>query len=525
MLACCLLLVTISAADVFAGSIRPLPTPETTARSLKKQAAKFVKRGKFDEAEKALQLAVKKEPENVETKLDLAFVHLKQRRLVEAYDLAFPIADADPKNSFAYAIVGSVLLGAGRFDEARLILNAALTANKREPLAWASLGLLEFYENHTGKALDYLREAVYRDGSESDYLFSLGQVAARAENYREAANAYRKFLRVSSDEDKERRDRIIGLINFLDYIAEKPSLYDADGEDVTAVPMMLINQRPVIKVRVNGRDEPQNFVLDTGSGISVISEKTAKEFGIEPVTRGGLGKGLGGDGSFDIIFGFVKEIAIGDVVIRNVPVCIRKFHSMSDEIDGYIGLSLISKFQTTIDYGGRTFGLKKALRIDKNDEAVDEPAAKDELSLPLRLTSSGFLSGEVMLAEQGEPLNFIVDTGASTTVLAEDLVTKGGFRAIEQNGTVHVIGAAGVTYGVASYIVPSVRFGSNIQNDVSAVALDLDIINKSSGYLQSGILGGNFLSKYKVTFDFQRSRVKLSPSVSEETVDSAPLVQ
>src|SRR5690606_22658409 len=172
----------------------------------------LVKRGKFDEAEKALQLAVKKEPENVETKLDLAFVHLKQRRLVEAYDLAFPIADADPKNSFAYAIVGSVLLGAGRFDEARLILNAALTANKREPLAWASLGLLEFYENHTGKALDYLREAVYRDGSESDYLFSLGQVAARAENYREAANAYRKFLRVSSDEDKERRDRIIGLI-------------------------------------------------------------------------------------------------------------------------------------------------------------------------------------------------------------------------------------------------------------------------------------------------------------------------
>src|SRR5690606_15141965 len=114
MLACCLLLVTISAADVFAGSIRPLPTPETTARSLKKQAAKFVKRGKFDEAEKALQLAIKKEPENVETKLDLAFVHLKQRRLVEAYDLAFPIADADPKNSFAYAIVGSVLLGAGR---------------------------------------------------------------------------------------------------------------------------------------------------------------------------------------------------------------------------------------------------------------------------------------------------------------------------------------------------------------------------------------------------------------------------
>jgi hypothetical protein len=102
---------------------------------------------------------------------------------------------------------------------------------------------------------------------------------------------------------------------------------------------------------------------------------------------------------------------------------------------------------------------------------------------------------------------------------------KDMFRKMEQQGTVHVIGAAGITYGVASYIVPSVKFGPNVQSDVAAVALDLDIINQTSGYLQSGILGGNFLSKYKVTFDFQRSRVKLSPTGAEVTVDPAPLIQ
>lgn len=520
----CLLVLFTSTFNIFAASVLPLPTPEQTAKALRKQAAKFVKKGMFDDAEKALVSAIEKEPANTDIRLELAVVYLKTARLTEAYKVAFPIAEADPKNALAYAIVGTVVLGAGHFDQARLILNTALTLNKREALAWASLGRLEFYENNVDKSLEYLREAVYRDRSEPDYLFSLGQVAARAENFREAAATYRKFLDISPDEDKDRRDRIVGLINFLDYIAQKPSLYDSDGEDATSVPMTLVNQRPIVTVKLNGRDEPQNFVLDTGSGISVISERTAKEFGIEPVTHGGLGRGIGGDGNFDIIFGFVKEMTIGDVRIRNIPVCIRRFHSGSDRVDGYIGLSLISKFETTVDYGAGKFELKKMAPVAKGGDPTPS-AVNDELSLPLRLTSSGFLSGEVLLSGHDEPLNFIVDTGASTTVLAKQLMDENAFREIEQQGTVHVFGAAGVSYGVASYILPSVKFGPNVQNDVSAIAIDLDIINQTSGYRQSGILGGNFLSKYKVTFDFQRSKVRLSPIVSEVTVDPAPLIQ
>ena len=44
----------------------------------------------------------------------------------------------------------------------------------------------------------------------------------------------------------------------------------------TTVPIKLVGNRPVIKLKVNKNDEPLKFVLDTGSGISVISEETAK---------------------------------------------------------------------------------------------------------------------------------------------------------------------------------------------------------------------------------------------------------
>lgn len=521
--ACCIYVFLASALHVFGISAQPRSTPDIDAKSLRKQASKFMKRGEFEDAEKALTEAIEKSPTDSQLKLDLAFLYLKQKRFGEAYTLAFPVAKADENNSYAYAVVGSVLLASGRFQEVRPILNTSLAANSDEALAWASLGLLEFYENNLSESLKCLREAVKKEDSEPDYLFSLAQVAGRMENFKESADAYRSFLRVARVEDKERRDRILGIIRFLEFLGKRSSIYSLDGKDKTAIPLRVVNNRPLIKLRLNNKDEPLDFVVDTGSGMTVVSEDAAKRLGIDPVTSGGVGSGLGGDGKFDIIFGFVRKIEIGDVSIKNIPVYIRKFHSNSQQIDGYIGLSLISKFLTTIDYGNGTFQLEKAFRSEQDTPSASPRTREGEL--PLRLTSSGFLSGEVVLLDHSEPLNFIVDTGASTTVLGPDILRMHTFRNIEKQGITRVIGAGGVSEGIESLIIPSVKFGLNVQNDIAAITLDLDIINQSAGYVQSGILGGNFLSKYKVTFDFQHSTVKLTPTVAEVTVDPAPLTQ
>ncbi len=44
-----------------------------------------------------------------------------------------------------------------------------------------------------------------------------------------------------------------------------------------------------------------------------------------------------------------------------------------------------------------------------------------------------------------------------------------------------------------------------------AIALDLDIINEASGFEQAGILGGNFFKNYRLTFDFENSKVIFVP--------------
>lgn len=503
---CLGILMLVCSLAVFAsGSDDDVQVNGDDTRQLIKQAEKLVRRGLLAEAEKVLQKVIAASPDNSTAKLRLAFIYVKQRRLTEAYTLSFNVAKAEPKNSHAFAVLGATLLSAGKFSEARAVFGNSLLLSKKEDLAWAGFGMLDFYENRMGDSLENLREAIYYEPEEPDYYFAFAQVASRSERYKEAAEAYHRFLAVSRDLDDERRDRIRGLINFLRYLGQKSSLYTTSGAERTSVPFNLRGNRPIIQLKVNGSDEPLNFVLDTGSGISVISDKTAKRLNIGSITKGGFARGIGGNGKFEIVYGFLRQVNISDVKIRNVPVYIRKFHADGGDIDGYIGLSLISKFLTTIDYGDLTFSLAKK---DGRDTPLTDKAG---ISLPLRLTSSGFLSGEVQLEGVEEPLNFIVDTGASVSVISDEVALMEGISPFATAERMRVIGSAGVTENVPSFLLPRVSFGKHSRKSIAAIALDLDLINEASGFEQAGILGGNFLRNYRMTFDFTNSRVTFVP--------------
>ena len=496
---------------VFAIDVQQTGSDEV--KQLRKQALKLVRKGDLVEAERFLRRAVEIDPKATAARVDLAFVLTKQRRLQEAYDLSFAIAEAEPSNSDAFAVLGAALLNSGNFKEARLMFVNSIRLNKREALAWAGLGMLDFYENRIFEGLDRLHEAVYLAPDEPDYWFALAQIAARAERYKNAADAYNTFLFLSRNTDDERRARIKGLINFLRFLGQKKTLYETAGEQQTSISFKLIGNRPIVQIRANDGEEDLKFVLDTGSGITVISDKTAQKLRMKPITRGGYAKGIGGDGRFEIVYGFLRSVGIGDVKVKNVPVYIRKFHSDSEGIDGYIGLSLISKFLTTIDYGNLTFSLLK-----RESEGGTIPAG-ESISLPLRLTSSGFLSGEVQLEGIEAPLNFIVDTGASVSVISDSIASMDKISSMIRTEKMRVIGAAGVTNNVSSFSLPRVSFGNHSRESITAIALDLDMINETSGFEQSGILGGNFLKNYSLTFDFKNSKVIFTPIAQEVPKD------
>lgn len=476
------------------------------ARQLTKQAKKLTRRGDAVEAEKIFRRALEINPQESDAKLNLARLLLKRRQFIEAYNLSFDVARAEPKNSYALAVVGSVLLSAGKLRDAQVAFNGAIDIDERSALAWAGLGMLNFYENRILVGLEQLQTAVFIDPSEPDFQFTLAQIATRAEDYKQAAAAYERFLDISPLADDERRARIKSLVAFLRYLGDKSALYSLSGAPETTVPFRLVNDRPVIQINVNNGKEPLNFVLDTGSGISVISEETARRLKLKVITRGGLARAVGGDGKFEIVYGFLRSASLGTVKIRNIPVYMREFHNKEEQIDGYIGLALISKFLTTIDYGNSTFVLKKKVPLNNADKTETAGA-----SLPLRLTSGGFLSGEVQLEGVNAPLNFIVDTGASISVISNELASLKEINRFISKEKMRIAGAAGITEDMPAFLLPKVSFGANSRESVKVVALDLSVINESTGFEQAGILGGNFLKNYRVTFDFNNSKVLFEP--------------
>ena len=130
---------------------------DTEIKKLVKQATKLTRSGSLDQAEALLLKAIEIDGNRTDLKLGLAFVFNKQRRIREAYEICYAVAKAEPQNSHAFAVLGVTLLTAGRFDDARLILFNAIKMNRKEHLAWAGYGMLDFYENRINDSLANLQ--------------------------------------------------------------------------------------------------------------------------------------------------------------------------------------------------------------------------------------------------------------------------------------------------------------------------------------------------------------------------------
>jgi tetratricopeptide (TPR) repeat protein len=487
-----------------------------------------LRKGDYTQAEKIFRELLEKDSKDIEARLGLSFTLLKQRSLQGAYDNAARVIMMDPLSSRGHALLGAAILGAGEFRLSVEEFKTALALNENEALAVAGLAMVDFYENRLPLAVPGLRKAVDLDPEEPDYIFNLGQAAARSEKYKEAADAYEKFLMIAPKTDIDRRARILGLIDFLRYLGKQGSLYVPSGQSRASIPFEATDNRPILEIRINGQKQPLKFVLDTGSGMSVISDQTAKKLGIKPVARGGQARAVGGGGKFEIVYGYLNSVEVEGIKVENVPVYIRKFFDTAIPVDGYLGLSVVSKFLASIDYGTRRMYLIRQNQTDlvepwttKRPEGILAlaPVTPNDgaIEVPLRTTSSGFLSGEVSLDGFEKTMNFIIDTAASITVVSEKLSQEEQLLDLLQPSKMRVFGAAGVTEDVKLLQLPRLSLGLSKLEKINAAVLDMEPVNETAGFTQSGILGGNFLRHFRIYFDFARGAMRLEPLTAQNT--------
>jgi len=494
------------------------PPDNAKARS---RAQKALRAGDFERAEQLYRDLLAKDDHDKEARLGLSHALLKLRRLQDSFDHAARVVAIDPLSARAHALLGSAILASGDFRLSVEEFRTALALDENEAMAIAGLAMVDYYENRTARCITGLRRASDLDPGEPDYVFNLGQAAARSERYKEAADAYERFLVIAPRTDAERRARIRGLIDFLRYLGQQGSLYDLQGSDRTVLEFESPDYRPIIKVRINGSKEYMRFVLDTGSGMSVLSEDTARKLGLKAVARGGLARAVGGGGRFEIVYGYLNSIDIGELRVTNVPIYIRHFFDERNPVDGYLGIAALGRVVTTVDYGSQRMTLVRQ-RGGENDSArvinsqgkpvkAEAIEVQPGINVPVRTTASGFLSGEVFIAGISKPLNFIIDTGATVTVVSEKVAALEEAQPFIKESRMRVFGAAGIADDVKMAVLPKIVIGTYSREKIDAAVLDLEPVNETAGFLQSGILGGNFLRFYRVVFDFYKGVVRLEP--------------
>src|SRR5882762_5020763 len=213
--------------------VMALPPDNEKARN---RAEKALRAGDFERAEQLYREVLSKDDHDNAARLGLSRALLKLRRLQDSFDHAARVVAVDPLSARAHSLLGSAVLASGDFRLSIEEFRTALALDVNDAMAIAGLAMVDYYENRTAKCITGLRRAVDIDPNEPDYVFDLGQAAARFERYKEAADAYERFLVIAPLTDAERRARIRGLIDFLRYLGQQNSLYDVSGANRTVIP-------------------------------------------------------------------------------------------------------------------------------------------------------------------------------------------------------------------------------------------------------------------------------------------------
>jgi predicted aspartyl protease len=251
----------------------------------------------------------------------------------------------------------------------------------------------------------------------------------------------------------------------------------------------------LVPARVNDRG-PYEFILDTGAGMSLLSPRLADALGVVPsATR----EGRGAAGRVTVAMARVDSLAIGDARGGPMPVGItadvdRIGAAVGHRIDGDLGYDFLKAFRVTVDYQGRV------VRLASGGYEVAGAGGASHAEVAFRLAGpvKPLVLVPVFVNGRG-PHAFVLDTGASATVLSPDLAAA---LRIETVASEPMTGAGGVLQATLGR-VSSLTVGSAALQDVSVMVADfLTELGNVVGEKLDGVLGYNFLRHFRVTLDY-----------------------
>lgn len=259
----------------------------------------------------------------------------------------------------------------------------------------------------------------------------------------------------------------------------------------------------LVPATVNDRG-PYEFILDTGAGMSLLSPRTAEALAIMP---NGVREGAGAGGRVAVSLGRVDSLAVGGARSDAMPIAItaevdRIGHAVGERIDGNLGYDFLRAFRLTLDYGNRVLRLTRGPDGGPDAEDADGDGIPFRLAAPVKplVLLSVFVNGT-------GPHSFVLDTGASVTVLSSSVASAVGIGTDTADAMTGAGGRLRATVGRAA----ALSVGGVELPDVTVFVADFlaDLASVTEVPLD-GIIGYNFLRHFRVTIDYPAARLWLA---------------
>ena len=461
----------------------------------------FFGEGRYQESLEAYKNAVKvASPDQMRrARGGVILSSLRVAEYEDAREEAELLINEDPRAPETLALYGDALWASGLFEKAEATYREALAGTPDLARGLHGVARSLAARGQFEPAMVQAQAALRLAPRDLEIHYTVGSIYEHTHKYGEAANAYTNYVNLLPNKDSSyqanwARNEILFLRSFGKRVPFEAQ--PGSDEKVFSVPFKLVNQKVVVRARVNGGRE-QDFVVDTGSERTVITRPTAQRLGVLPVTRA-LSAGVGDVGLRSLQLARIDSLELGALKLRNVP-CIIKNPPLpvrglpTRETEGLSPLAL--GYSMTVDYKTQVMTLGKHIPV--------EPA---DFELPLRLYRLATVQGTI---DGSREANFIVDTGGEVISISEASANALGKMTRSPKIRLRVYGSSG--WDQSAFLLPGVSLALDaIQyRNLSVVVLNLDTPSVLLGFQVGGIVGHRFLSNYKVSIDLERSLLRL----------------
>jgi hypothetical protein len=284
----------------------------------------------------------------------------------------------------------------------------------------------------------------------------------------------------------------------------------ADGAKKVRIPIEIYNNLVVAPVILNGQ-VPLKFIIDTGVRTAILTDKELSDFLNLTYSRKYTISGIGGEKLVDAYVTNDVSLDLPGVNSRGHALLVldqdflQLKSYMGADIHGILGYELFSRFIVQIDYQRKELVLMSPHKF--------KPKGRYQM-LPITVqdTKPYVLSDVKINDTTTVRLKLLIDSGASHGLFLDP--ESDPHIIVPANNVSSIIGRgiAGIMHGKIGRL-PSLSLGKyevvNVITNFPDPESYIDSLKISPTIFRNGAIGGEVLSRFKVTFDFSAEKLYL----------------